>query len=102
MNNDKFEEVVNKQLKICKNILLERAGVYSTEKDRLSNFKQIAGMRKITPEEACISLVSKHIVALSDFSKNPSKVPYSQFEEKITDTINYMLLLKAIVDGRMK
>lgn len=98
MTSEELNIIVNKRCETIKLILTEKAAQYARG-DRLSNFKKIAAFRHKTPEEALMGLVVKHIVALDDFIQDlpDKKMPIEQWEEKIGDIINYMILLEAMV-----
>lgn len=50
-----------------------------------------------TPKQALLGMLSKHLISVSDMCVSGS---YSKqlWTEKITDSINYLLLLKAMVE----
>ena len=84
--------------------LLLQKGIEYARIDRLSNFKQIAKMRSILPEDALIALVSKQWVSILDMVKDLDNgtdvVPHNVWREKIGDVIVYMILLDALVSER--
>lgn len=105
MKHDVFNEVVSVRLVKCRNVLCAKAAEYVTDEDRLSNFKQAAGLQSVSPEQALFGMVAKHMVALGDFCQRVTagrEVPYEMWDEKIGDIINYMLLLDAIVQENKK
>jgi hypothetical protein len=84
-------------------VLVSKAGEYAHRGDRLSNFKKAAALQSCTPERALWGMVSKHLVALSDFVDRldaGEDIPESQWEEKIGDSINYLILLDALLQER--
>jgi hypothetical protein len=101
MTNDELNQIVEQRCGLIKSILIEKATQYARG-DRLSNFKKIAAFRSKEPEEALMGLVVKHIVALDDFIQDlPERnMPIEQWQEKIGDIINYMILLEAMVSER--
>lgn len=66
--------------------------------DRLSAFKAAAALQSCTPERALAGMLAKHIVSLYDmcYAENTVFRP-EEWDEKITDSINYLVLLRAIV-----
>lgn len=66
--------------------------------DRLSAFKTAAALQNCTPEQALAGMLAKHIVSLYDmcFAAGVS-YDLDTWNEKITDSLNYLFLLKAIV-----
>ena len=103
MTKDTFNIVINDQLNLCTNVLIEKARQYATG-DRLHNFKVAAEIQKITPVSALAGMMAKHTVSIYDMcSDTEQNIQHTMdlWEEKITDHINYLLLLKALlVDGQ--
>lgn len=105
MNAERFEEVFNDQMKHCADILLAKSKEYAIKnEDRLQHFKRTAGFLKTTPEDALIGMLSKHLISVVDMCRDPEVNNYTldQWNEKLTDTINYLLLLKALVVERLE
>jgi hypothetical protein len=97
MNATKFENIVYDQQKLCTDILFRKAGEYATEDDRLHNFKVAASLQSVPLTHACAGMMAKHTVSIFDMCYDGKTYSIEQWEEKITDHINYLLLLKAIV-----
>ena len=54
--------------------------------------------RHTTPQRALAGMLAKHIVSLYDMCFDEEAVyPMDTWNEKITDSLNYLFLLKAIV-----
>jgi len=101
MNAERFENIVNQQLDICKNILCNKAKEYADDNDRLHNFKNAAGMMGCNPKEALAGMMAKHTISIYDMCRDGRQHSMDIWQEKITDHINYLLLLKAIVVEEM-
>ena len=71
---------------------------YATDDDRLHNFKNAAGMMSCDPKEALAGMMAKHTISVYDMCRSCKDYPIELWNEKITDHINYLLLLKAIVE----
>jgi len=99
---EKFDQIIENQLDICKNVLCRKANEYATN-DRLHNFKQAASMQCCHPINALGGMMAKHTISIYDMIAATEKAgsadlyPAGLWEEKITDHINYLLLLKALV-----
>jgi len=94
-----FDEVVNTTLFGCKTILSKKKG-YGTDEDRLSNFKRAGELQKVKSTTALMGMLAKHTVALNDYMVDyeSNKVTSAEdLDEKITDSINYLLLLKGLL-----
>jgi hypothetical protein len=98
MNTEQFNAIIEQRIEKIKSIFLEKSEQYARG-DRLSNFKKAAAFRGKEPEEILMGLVIKHFTALDDFIQDlpEKKMPIEQWEEKIGDIINYMILLEAMI-----
>jgi len=105
MNRAEFNELTEKKLEECKRVLGLKAANYAHSaitEDRLNNFKIAADLQRTTAEAALGGMLSKHIVAIFDLIKILDREPLimAEWDEKITDSINYLLLLWALVNER--
>lgn len=98
MNSEWFEKVIKEQIKTCENVLIGKAKEYATDDDRLHNFKNAAGMMSCNPKEALAGMMAKHTISVYDMCRSGKDYPIELWNEKITDHINYLLLLKAVVE----
>lgn len=97
MNNKDFETVVGQQLDHCRDLLILKGKEYSTEEDKLHNFKIAAEMQGITQKQALGGMMAKHTVSIYDMIQSVNDFPLIKWDEKITDHINYLLLLRGIL-----
>jgi hypothetical protein len=96
MVSKKFNEVVEEQLEICKMVLCKKADEYATV-DRLHNFKVAAALGSGDPIKALSGMMAKHTVSIYDMCGTDENYPIELWNEKITDHINYLLLLKGLL-----
>ena len=104
MQTEQFNKIIKQRLEKVQATLIAKADEYARG-DRLSNFKKIAHLNSCTPEKSLMLLVSKHIVALSDFINDIDAGTIQstdRWDEKIGDIIAYMVLLDALVMERPK
>lgn len=97
MNNKDFETIVGQQLDRCRDLLILKGKEYSTEEDKLHNFKIAAEMQGITQKQALGGMMAKHTVSIYDMIQSVNDFPIIKWDEKITDHINYLLLLRGIL-----
>lgn len=97
MKTEQFNQVVEEQLKRCTDVLIVKAKEYATD-DRLHNFKIAASLQNCTPRQALVGMMAKHTVSIYDMCKSNNEYSIDQWNEKITDHLNYLLLLRAIVE----
>lgn len=65
--------------------------------DRLVGFKTAAALQGCSQRQALAGMLAKHIVSLYDMCFSDTDHSMAVWEEKITDSLNYLFLLKAIV-----
>ena len=100
MNSKRFEEIISKRIEKCLGVLCKKADEYATE-DRLHNFKVAAQLQNCTPLTALAGMMSKHTVSVYDLIRDYERgknISGEMWDEKIGDSINYLLLLTALVD----
>lgn len=101
MTPDAFLKVVKDQRALCDTVLANRKAMYSGAGDRLYNFKQAAALTGVLPEQALGGMLAKQIVALFGYLHDLDKGKNATEEawlEKITDSINYLHLLRALLE----
>jgi len=97
MNLHAFATVRDHQIIRCMDILTEKADEYATD-DRLHNFRVAAELEGVTVRQALAGMMAKHTISIYDMCKDPVVYPIVLWDEKITDHINYLLLLRAVVE----
>ena len=99
MNTETFNKIIREQIERCENTLCQKADEYATE-DRLHNFKIAAGLQGCLPTTALAGMMAKHTVSVYDMLRGLEEgksYPLELWDEKIGDSINYLLLLAAAV-----
>lgn len=97
MNAVDFNKVLSDQINLVVDILGSKAGEYADDTDRLHNFKASAALQGITPMEALRGKMAKHTISIYDMIGTGKAFPLEKWDEKITDHINYLILLRALV-----
>lgn len=99
MKSDQFEGVLDAQIKRVRDVLVVKAAEYATE-DRLANFKKAAHLRGCGIPQAIGGMMVKHTVSVFDMIESGKPYSLDMWDEKITDHINYLILLRAaLVDN---
>lgn len=101
MHASDFDMVLKAQIAATKRVLGNKGGEYATEGDRLSNFKTAAKLQNCKPRQALGGMLAKHIVSVFDMIDEPEPRPFEVWDEKITDSINYLILLRGLVVDEM-
>lgn len=104
MTNAQFGNLLHQRLEKIENVLANKAKEYSSEEDRLHNFKVAATITSQTPERALWGMLMKHFVSVQDIVEGLETeilLPKKELvEEKIGDLINYLILLEATIKER--
>ena len=105
MNSTKFNEVTAERVKKCLNVLCTKSDEYATDNDRLHNFKVAGDLQGCTQVKALGGMMCKHTVSVYDLINDyeaGKDIPIALWDEKIGDSINYLLLLNAMVrEGKL-
>lgn len=101
MKTLEFNDIITEQLEACVNTLSSKSHEYATD-DRLHNFKVAANILSCEPHQALGGMMSKHTVSIYDMINSGGTYSEELWNEKITDSINYLLLLKALVYDTQK
>ena len=96
MENQQFKKIMDEELNYCKTLLQCKNVEYKGEVDRLHTFKTAAVMEGITPKQALAGMMAKHTISIYDMCRE-GDYSIERWTEKITDHINYLLLLQAMV-----
>ena len=102
MNSKQFEDILSKRLDSIKNTLSSKSKEYASFDDRLYNFKRAAQLQNVTPQAALLGMMTKHLVSVLDLIEGKSTPSISIIDEKIGDTINYFILLEAVLKEQPK
>jgi len=102
MELEDFKILTVERFRACLDLMCGKKNEeYSRNNDKLHNFKTAAMIRNSTPEDALIGMWLKHLVSVFDIVDDLPKLPdNSILEEKITDSINYLVLLEALIKER--
>jgi hypothetical protein len=107
MTQEKFNDVVIRQMDFCTSLLMTKGTEYAPdalinhEIDRLAHFKKAAALMNTTSRAALFSMLAKHLVSISDMCMDEKNHPVEKWDEKITDSINYLFILRAIIEEDM-
>lgn len=101
VNTEAFRRVIDRQFKLSYDTLVKKAAEYADgfteDDDKLQNFRKAAHLQGVSMLEALGGMMAKHTVSIFDMLQQPERFPLEVWEEKITDHINYLVLLKAIL-----
>ena len=96
MKNEVFDKVIDEILTSSRDMLIRKSEGYSTDEDRLHNFRTAAALNDSTMEQALWGMLTKHIISIRDMVMSGETYDADIWDEKLGDAINYLALLKAI------
>ena len=102
MTAEKFNEHLKRMQDITVGTLESKSAEYSTEGDKLHNFKVAAAVQGVSAVQALGGMMAKHTVSVYDMIGTGKAYPLELWEEKIKDSINYLLLLWALIQEEGK
>ena len=100
MTHEKFNNFAKNFVKQTTSVLYAKGKSYALNRnDRLEHFKSAAKYLNTTPQEACLAQLTKHLISIRDMvcANDGDVFSPEQWDEKIGDAINYLVLLRAIV-----
>lgn len=97
MTPDSFDLILDHQINTCINVLQSKAEQYASDSDRLFNFKLAAKLQDTTLTKALAGMMAKHTVSIYEMISSGERYSHELWLEKITDNINYLILLRAVL-----
>ena len=100
ITTEKFNEIFNETITKCSELLGIKANDYAEDNDRLHNFINASVLMDCTPVKAVAGMMVKHTISVYDYvnrHENGADISMEQWDEKILDSINYLILLRAAV-----
>ena len=99
MNNEDFAKLMEKQEALEKEIMRVKGNDYTLENpDRHFNFKLVAQLVGITPEQALMVYWLKHVLSLCNHAKGGRES--EPIEQRIADVRNYPMLYRGLVEEK--
>lgn len=95
---EEYNLVISDTLARCKDVLLKKREEYATD-DIFHNFNVAAELEGVSPKAALAGMMAKHTVSVYDMCFSNKTFPTDQWDEKICDHINYLLILRAMVSA---
>lgn len=105
MKASDFNGLVISRMAKCEDVLCKKAEEYSTEEDRLHNFKIAGRARGCSAVKALDGMMTKHLVSMWDIIEQMdiegNYIPSQELvTEKLGDVLNYILLLEGLIEDR--
>lgn len=96
MNTEQFNKVIEDQIALEKDLLKRKGNDYTTNDDRLSNFKEVAKLLGVHHNLIICVYLLKQVCAIMTFVRD-GKVESEPIEQRIADARNYLGILLASV-----
>lgn len=101
MKQERFEKLTEAICDKVKSTLAVKKSEYNLTDDRLDVFKKAARRQMITPQQALLGYMDKHVGSIYDYVHEDSDISPELLSEKIIDNINYLILLYALYDDEV-
>lgn len=96
MKRADFQFVLDAEIQRIRDVL-EKKGVEYADEDQLFNFRRAAALKGCSLSQALAGMMVKHTVSIYDMVERGEQFPLEIWGEKITDHLNYLILLKAVL-----
>lgn len=98
MTQDNFKNAISEQVQRSLDLLISKGKEYDgNHGDRLLSFKVAGALAGKGQVQALAGMMAKHTVSIYDMCENPMAYSNEKWNEKITDHINYLLILRAMI-----
>lgn len=103
MDSQRFDNLCNNQIDHCFDVLCSKSKEYAVNNDRLHNFRVASALQHVPMKTVLAGMMAKHTISIYDMCGTSEDVEYPKelWKEKITDSINYLLLLNAVIQEDM-
>ena len=103
MNRNDFMDLARARIQKMSDTFVNRENKYAVDEDRLVQFKMIAELTGLEPEQVILVLVAKHFTGLVLAVNYPERFLSEEFRENLfTDIPNYSILMEVIVKERIE
>jgi hypothetical protein len=97
MTHKEFKKVLEEQIKRVYSVMDNKSVEYASDTNKLANFHQAAPLLGISVPQTIASFMAKHTVSIYDMVRSGKPYSMETWDEKITDHINYLILLRAAI-----
>lgn len=98
MNSSQFNAILKRRLDLIQRVLDNKAVEYASDDDKFANMRLSAAITEVSLPKLCLSNFSKHLASVVRMvNGDPCSHTREQWDEKLGDAINYLILLEGIV-----
>lgn len=99
-----FQTILNDTVDDIHRLLEIKGGEYSPGDNRLSNFQEAAKRLGMSPLQVALVYLDKHYAAICNYAKDQvthtSRVRSEPITGRISDAINYLILIRALLEDQ--
>lgn len=100
MTQQEQEKYFGALISELKHILFSKGGDYSTESDRLSNFKYAGSICGVTSQLNCLNLIATKVARLGVLLNSKSEPNNESIQDSVLHLINYGILLSMLLEEK--
>lgn len=93
---DQFKGILGAQIKRVRDVLVVKTGEYATD-DQLANIRFMAIAQGVSMPRAVVGAMAKHTFSVYKMVRDGKEYPIEVWDEKITDHIIWLILLRAAI-----
>jgi len=97
MTREDFNSIADKELEYIRSLLIKKQGEYNLTEDRFDSFKRGAAISNWTPEQVLLGYQLKHLESIIAMINSKEQFTLERWTEKLTDAVNYDILLLGLV-----
>ena len=101
MTIELYNKIIDEQIEKCKSMITSKRNEYATDKTPTDNFNRAGMLLKQRPTTGLSGVMAKHTISVYDMlydHKRGADFTKEKWDEKITDSINYLLLLQVLLE----
>lgn len=93
-----FDQMVKRRVKLIREIFATKHVEYTPNGNPFENFDKAAVFNNTTPAKALWGMATKHFISVKQICESDKKHSHDFIDEKIGDSINYLILLNGMLD----
>jgi len=99
MNKNDFKELYEQMLKEESVLVSTKGEEYTLQnEDQLYNFKVVAFLTGLTPEQVASVYMAKHFLSIMNYTREGKTISEEPIAERISDLRNYLALFRGITE----
>lgn len=100
MTYEERNNIIEKHVDICYNLLNTKGVEYANSDDPNANFKDLAKKLNTSPEKILFIYLQKHLTCVERYCSGKEILSNEKIEGRIHDSINYLLILLSLIEEK--